>query len=1044
MSNGTACTKRQRGLGQISTSIIERASTGIKLALVVIASLCATACGGGGGSGSSTGTPSPPPTGGTPEHSAKTIPLGAAGLAWDRAHDRLLIITGSAAPAHPNSILSLNPQTGEITQAVFVGSEPSAIAVSDDGAFAYVGLQGATFIKRLALPSLTPDLSIPLGNDQYSGPRFATSIAIAPGAPRTVAVSIGSKIQIPRGADTLVFDDAVLRVPTNGRVRSPEVVGNNIDRIVWGSDTTTLFGSGERVVGIHKLEVDSGGAWRTGGIGTNGQGSLDTSIEYAGGRIYAAHGEVYDVGAGAQVGTLPSTGPLAVDPSLGKVFVATGGSGAPLSLRSFSTTSLNSLDALSISNVAERPIRLVRWGTSGLACLTESGTVVIASGTFVTDRGAASLAASAITPPPPGVPGSVAFEYSVANIPVNDLVWDPRREVMYLAMSSTSPIAPNSIATFDPVAGALQSTTYAGSEPHILALSDNGQYLYSGLAGASFIRRFTLPGVVFDVSIPIGAGWQRAKAVEVAPGAPLTIAMLGHASIGTDKEPVVFDDVTLRSARTNAGGDSIQWGADASTLYVAEASSTAFVLSVLEVSDDAFSTKAEALSFLSGSFEFHGGIHFDSGLLFDDIGVVADPAAIQILGTYPVQRPYGGGKIMVTDAALDRTFFALRSDEKHISIESFDRDGYYLRSRISLPEEISGEPTNMIRWGRDGLALTTSLGKLLVLRGAFVTEGAVEPVGPALVAPPRSALSAQTTAINVLATDAAWDANAHLLFMAVAASSPTHGREIAALDPETNQIGGSLALPADPLAVAVSDNGSVLYAAMAGSATLQRIAIPQLTPDASLSLPVQFSGGAIRVAPGAEHTVAVSSGSELYVFNGTTRLPTLVQGSPPLGFDWGTDAKTLYATTGTMTSNELMAFDVGSTSATQTRRVFAPFVASMYASGSKLYSDLGYAVDMDSLTLVGTYPSDGLITVDSASNRAYVLHSELSRIFTPPGQAQTYELTIDEFDQASYSFIARTEVPQLYRRATRFVGMGGMRFAVVTETGEAAVVRLSH
>jgi DNA-binding beta-propeller fold protein YncE len=770
---------------------------------------------------------------------------------------------------------------------------------------------------------------------------------------------------------------------------------------------------------------------------------LDTSIEYAEGRIYAAHGEVYDVGAAAQVGTLPSAGPLAVDTSLGKVFVATGGSGTSLSLRSFSTTSLSSLDVLSISNVAQRPIRLVRWGTSGLACLTENGTVVIASGTFVTGRSAATLAASAIAPPPPDAPGSVAFEYSVADIPVNDLVWDPRREVIYLAMSSVSPIAPNSIATFDPVAGALQSTTYAGSEPHILALSDNGQYLYSGLAGASFINRFTLPGVVLDASIPIGAGWQRAKALEVAPAAPLTIAMLGRASIGTDKEPVVFDDVTLRSARTNAGGDSIQWGADASTLYVADASSTAFVLSVLEVSDDAFSTKTEALGFLSGSFEFNGGIHFDSGLLFDSIGVVADPAAIQILGTYPVQQPYGGGKVMVTDAALDRTFFALRGDETHIIIESFDRDGYYLRSKISLPEEISGEPINMIRWGRDGLALTTTRGKLLVLRGAFVTEGAVEPVGPTLVAPPRPALSAQTTAINVLANDAAWDANAQRLFLAVAADSPTHGQEIAALDPETNQIGGSIALPSDPLAVAVSDNGSVLYAAMAGSATLQRIALPQLAPDTSLSLPVQFGGGAIRVAPGAEHTVAVSSDSQLFVFNGTTLLPTLVQGTPPLGFDWGADAK-LYATTGAGTTNELMAFDVGSTSAAQIGRVFAPFVAGMYASGGKLYSDLGYTVDMDSLTLVGTYPSDGLIAVDSASNRAYILHSELSRIFTPLGQPQTYELTIDEFDQASYSFIARTEVPNLFRRATRFVGMGGMRFAVVTETGEAAVVRLSH
>lgn len=124
--------------------------------------------------------------------------------------------------------------------------------------------------------------------------------------------------------------------------------------------------------------------------------------------------------------------------------------------------------------------------------------------------------------------------------------------------------------------------------------------------------------------------------------------------------------------------------------------------------------------------------------------------------------------------------------------------------------------------------------------------------------------------------------------------------------------------------------------------------------------------------------------------------------------------------------------------------VVAPFVASLYASEGKLYSDLGYTVDMGSLTLVGTYPRDGLIAVDAGSNRAYALNAELSRILTPPGQAQTFHLTIDEFDRATYSFIARTDVPQLNHFPVRFVGMGAMRFAIVTATGEAAVVRLSH
>src|SRR5215203_4942478 len=72
----------------------------------------------------------------------------------------------------------------------------------------------------------------------------------------------------------------------------------------------------------------------------------------------------------------------------------------------------------------------------------------------------------------------------------NDLVYSASTGKLYASIPSSGGSSGNSIAAIDPTTGVIGSSTFIGSEPNKLALSDDGHSLYVSLDGASAIRRF--------------------------------------------------------------------------------------------------------------------------------------------------------------------------------------------------------------------------------------------------------------------------------------------------------------------------------------------------------------------------------------------------------------------------------------------------------------------------------------------------------------------------------------------------------------------------
>src|SRR4051812_27985240 len=85
----------------------------------------------------------------------KAVGLPVTDVVVNPSSGKLLATVAGSNPSVGKELLELAPATGTIARHVFVGSEPSHLAVSDDGTTAYVGLAGGNSITRVDLETFT-------------------------------------------------------------------------------------------------------------------------------------------------------------------------------------------------------------------------------------------------------------------------------------------------------------------------------------------------------------------------------------------------------------------------------------------------------------------------------------------------------------------------------------------------------------------------------------------------------------------------------------------------------------------------------------------------------------------------------------------------------------------------------------------------------------------------------------------------------------------------------------------------------------------------
>lgn len=384
------------------------------------------------------------------------------------------------------------------------------------------------------------------------------------------------------------------------------------------------------------------------------------------------------------------------------------------------------------------PSTIVEWnGSPRPSTLYSPGQLQVQINTSdLTTPGYAQI--TVINPGPGGGTASAAFQilYQSTIVPqtTNDMVWDPLNQLIYVSVPGSAATHRNQVCSLNPQTAAIITCQNAGTDPDVLAISDDSHFLYVGEDGSAAVQRFILPSLTRDISFSLGSdpffGAYYALDIQVAPGAPHTTAIsrgIPNVIPGAQGGITIFDDGTPRPISTIGCGsplggcfDSVQWGPDAGTLYAANTEVSSMDFYTLTVS----ASGVTLLNDYEGVFWNPGRIHYDrgSGLVYSDDGFHAvDPSTGLPAGIFEV----GGGWPMAPDSTLGHVFILgqyIGQAYSNYTLSVFDMQQYVPLARIPFSTAQGGinRLGHFIRWGSNGLAVNDKQGNLYLISAPFV------------------------------------------------------------------------------------------------------------------------------------------------------------------------------------------------------------------------------------------------------------------------------------------------------------------------------------
>ena len=374
----------------------------------------------------------------------------------------------------------------------------------------------------------------------------------------------------------------------------------------------------------------------------------------------------------------------------------------------------------------------------------------------------------------------------------------------------------------------------------------------------------------------------------------------------------------------------------------------------------------------------------------------------------------------------------------------------------------------------NGTALTTSVvstsqltatipaANLTTLGWGAITVSSPAPGGGTSAASPFSIFNVITLGVNHIL----YDPFSRKIYASVGSGSSTvNGNSIATITPETGIIGTPVNIGSQPMKMAFSDDGQVLYTVLNGSNSVARFNM--LTQQADYTYtpdPSTYSAGNgfgdIDVLPGTENTIALNlntSGSiGLYDFNPATKTAAL---RSPIGFYGGTSLRFLNSTSlltvANYTSYSLTLFPVTAAGLQYTNgqgsilKDFGPFKL----NGGIAFSNYGGAADPSTYpaTQLGVYPANS--SGYCCSSQIVAPDTSLSRVFFLgyTGTSTYYSSNPDgiiAYDQKTYlpTAIAPLNMPAIEGTNTSYTGVDLIRWgqdglAALTSGGHIYIMR---
>jgi len=307
------------------------------------------------------------------------------------------------------------------------------------------------------------------------------------------------------------------------------------------------------------------------------------------------------------------------------------------------------------------------------------------------------------------------FEINAINVTTNDLVYDTNTDRIYVSIPSSNGTNGNSIGIINPNNYSLENTIFIGSEPTILAISDDGQYIYSGFDGSSTVRRFNVSTQSADIQFPLGTdgstGSFYAEDIEVMPGQPTTIAV-SRRNIGFSPRHegvAIFDNDVMRPTTTqdHTGSNKIEF-TDASNLFGFNNETTEFGLRRLSVNSGGITETNVVNNVLSG---FDIDFIYNNNKIYSTEGKVVDTS----------NNPFVLGQFVnasgpaVYDTNNNLVCYASFDFSGNIKFQRFNPNTFIIQDNLSISEAF-GTVKNIITCGNDCYAFNSSDNKIVIVK----------------------------------------------------------------------------------------------------------------------------------------------------------------------------------------------------------------------------------------------------------------------------------------------------------------------------------------
>lgn len=283
-------------------------------------------------------------------------------LVFNPSDGKLYASVSGASASFGNSIVAIDPLSLHIGNPIFVGSEPGALTLSQDGRYLYVYLQSSASIELVDLQTGT----VTFQHSIY--PLALTEMFVLPGASNSLLLSQYDPSVSPGQRGVLMITDGHASIVPNApgvTLIQPSLQSN----VFYGYPNDAVPSS------VSRAQMNG-----TNTVVTTGWGltlDVEREIRSAGNLLFFSSGEVIDPESMIRLGTFPGLAGFSSQPvnhispdlASGRVYYLTAnGSIAAYSLNNYQLTG-----AFPLTGIVGAPEQLVRWGSNGFAFATTGG-----------------------------------------------------------------------------------------------------------------------------------------------------------------------------------------------------------------------------------------------------------------------------------------------------------------------------------------------------------------------------------------------------------------------------------------------------------------------------------------------------------------------------------------------------------------------------------------------------------------------------------------------------------------------------------------------